>query len=98
MMPFYSARDYVGADCPEQGNSSADSCLSFGPYRLFPRQRLLLNGGKRVQLGDKALDILIVLAERMGHVVSKRDLITLVWPGIAVEEGALRVHVASLRK
>jgi predicted ATPase len=33
-----------------------------------------------------------------GKVVSKRDLIARVWPGVTVDDGALRVQVAALRR
>ena len=38
------------------------------------------------------------LAVRAGEVISKKELIDHVWPGVAVEEGSLRVHVAAIRK
>jgi DNA-binding winged helix-turn-helix (wHTH) protein len=37
--------------------------ISFGPFRLLPEQRLLLEGDKPVRLGSRALDILIALTE-----------------------------------
>jgi predicted ATPase/DNA-binding winged helix-turn-helix (wHTH) protein len=49
-------------------------------------------------LGSRALDILIVLVEHAGEVVSKKDLISRVWPDVMVDESGLRVHVAGLRK
>ena len=60
--------------------------------------RLLLKAGKPVQVGARALEILILLAERRGDVVSKEELIAHAWPDVAVEEGGLRVHIAGLRK
>ena len=36
----------------------------FGPFRLFPAERRLLKGEAPVQIGSRALDILIVLVER----------------------------------
>jgi predicted ATPase/DNA-binding winged helix-turn-helix (wHTH) protein len=70
----------------------------FGPFRLMPAQRMLLADGKPLPLGSRALEILIALVERAGEIVSKEELITRVWPNTHVEEGSLRVHVASLRK
>jgi predicted ATPase len=76
----------------------AEGAISFGPFRLFPRQQLLLEDGKPVRLGSRALDILITLVENSGKVVSKQELIARTWPNIFVDEGNLRVHVAALRK
>jgi predicted ATPase/DNA-binding winged helix-turn-helix (wHTH) protein len=72
--------------------------ISFGPFRLVPTERLLTRGGTPLELGAKALDILIALVSRPGEVVSKNDLMSYAWPGITVEEGSLRFHIAGLRK
>jgi predicted ATPase/DNA-binding winged helix-turn-helix (wHTH) protein len=44
------------------------------------------------------LDILIALVERPGQLISKHELMALVWPDTVVEEGNLKVHVAGLRR
>ena len=67
-----------------------EHAISFGPFRLLPRQRLLLEGDKQVRLGSRALDILSALVERPGELVGKDDLIARVWPGTFVEEGNLK--------
>lgn len=40
----------------------------------------------------------MTLLSRPNEVVSKSDLLVRVWPGVSVEEGSLRFHVANLRK
>ena len=72
--------------------------ITFGPFLLSPAQRLLLRVDKPVNLGSRAWEILLMLVERAGDVVRKRELMERVWPDIAVEEGTLRVHVSDLRK
>lgn len=72
--------------------------VSFGEFRLVPAARLLTRNGAAVKLGDRALDILITLAERRGQIISSRTLLELVWPGLVVEASNLRVHIAALRK
>jgi DNA-binding winged helix-turn-helix (wHTH) protein len=49
-------------------------------------------------LGDRALDILIYLAQRPGKVIAKQELFDHVWPDVTVEKGSLWVHVAATRK
>lgn len=71
---------------------------AFGPFRLLPVERLLETADGPVRVGSRALDILITLIERAGEVVNKKELISYVWSGLNVDEAALRVHVASLRK
>jgi predicted ATPase/DNA-binding winged helix-turn-helix (wHTH) protein len=73
-------------------------CTEFGPFRLFPAERLLLKGDIPVPIGARELDILIALVERAGEVVSKRELFARVWPGVIVEESSLRVQIAGLRR
>lgn len=75
-----------------------EKTLHFGPYRVHPRQRLVLEGGQPLRLGRRAVEILLVLLEHAGQVVSKQQLIARVWPKSVVEDTNLRVHVAALRK
>src|SRR5215472_12871432 len=76
----------------------ADETYVFGCFQLIPAQRLLLDSGRPLRLGSRALEILITLVESAGETVSKDQLIDRVWPDTVVDEGALRVHVAAVRK
>ncbi|MGE0424018.1 MAG: winged helix-turn-helix domain-containing protein [Reyranellaceae bacterium] len=55
-------------------------------------------GEKPVRIGGRALDILILLVQRAGEVVSKAELEAFVWPSTFVHESNLKVHVAALRR
>lgn len=77
---------------------AAPADLSFGPFRLLPKQLLLLEGDKPVCLGSRALEILIALLERRGELVSKQDLMARVWPNVFVEPANLTVHISALRR
>ena len=72
--------------------------LSFGPFRLFPAQQVLMEGDRQLRLGSRALEILIALVERRGELVTKNELVAQVWPQIFVDDTTLRVHIAALRK
>jgi predicted ATPase len=72
--------------------------LAFGHFRLHPRERRLEREGRPVRIGDRALDILVALTGRAGEVVTKEELNGRLWPDVTVEESALRVHIAGLRK
>ena len=72
--------------------------LKFGPFELSIGERVLRRDGQALPLGDRALDILIYLADRPGEVIAKQELIDRVWSDVTVEEGSLRVHVAAIRK
>lgn len=71
---------------------------AFGPFRLHASSRLLQRGEVPVPVGGRAMDILIALVERVGEVVSRRELMRRAWPDLIVEEANLRVHIGSLRK
>ncbi|VVN82740.1 ATP-binding protein [Pseudomonas fluorescens] len=72
--------------------------IHFGPYRIFPGQRLVMEADQPLRLGRRAMDILLILLEHAGNVVSKQELIAGVWPKSVVEDINLRVHMAALRK
>ena len=71
--------------------------LDFGPFRLDRVDRLLWRGGQVVPLTPKAIDLLVVLAESDGRVLSKRELVDMVWPDTFVEEANLSHQMHRLR-
>ena len=87
-----------GAAPPEAARPPAARAISFGPYLLRANLRLLERDGVAVRLGDRAFDILYVLTEHAGEIVSNRELRTRVWGKVAVGEGSLRFHINALRK
>jgi adenylate cyclase len=72
--------------------------VSFGPFSLDPRRRLLLKDGAPIVVGARTLDTLIALVARPNEAISKRELMAVIWPDVTVEEGSLRVQIAALRK
>src|SRR5450631_2893765 len=82
---------------PIEASDARGEVLRFGSFALYRNERLLLDGTEPVQIGSRALEILIALVNRAGHVVSKEELISQVWPQTFVEETNLRVHIAALR-
>jgi len=51
-----------------------------------------------VPIGARALEILGVLVERPGELVSRDEITNRVWPGIIVENSNLPVQIAALRR
>jgi predicted ATPase/DNA-binding winged helix-turn-helix (wHTH) protein len=78
--------------------TSTDRIASFGPFRLFPEQMLLMEKENPVRLGSRALELLIALTERAGELVSKNELMNRVWPDTTVDENSLKFHICSLRR
>ena len=82
----------------EAGPSEADTTLEFGRFRILTRRRQLLVDGVPVELGTRAFDILMVLIDADGALVTKDELLGLVWPGIFVDASNLKVQISALRK
>lgn len=72
--------------------------ISFGRFRLDLQRRELSRDGCPIRLRRRSLDILCALASAKGELVSKDELMERLWPGRAVEEGNLHVHVSALRR
>src|SRR5882672_10338593 len=84
--------------------SSTESSL-FEGFRLDRRAGVLFRQDERgvfapMAIGSRALDILGVLVERPGDLVSRAEIMEAVWPGTAVEDSNLNlnVQVAALRR
>src|SRR5262249_3909984 len=84
--------------CDEGLSAVADLGFVFGPFRLLPAQRMLLQDGKPLPLGSRAFDLLALLVKRAGEVIANDELMAQVWPNLHVDEGSLRVHIAALRR
>jgi predicted ATPase/DNA-binding winged helix-turn-helix (wHTH) protein len=72
--------------------------FAFGPFTLVAERRMLLRGDAPVRIGGRAVDILLLLVEHAGELVSKRELLAHVWPNTVVDEGNLKVNIAALRR
>ena len=70
----------------------------FARFELSPATRQLLVDRQPVPLGARAFDVLLALIERRDRVVTKNELLDLVWPGLVVEENNLQVQISTLRK
>lgn len=69
----------------------------FGPFRVDPRERQLLRDGEVVPVRPKVFDILLVLVQNSGHILSKDEVMKLVWSNTAVEEGNIARNISTLR-
>ncbi len=75
-----------------------DGAITFGPFRLHPSQRRLEKDGARVEIGARALDLLLALVAHAPDVVGKETLLREAWPNVTVDEGSLRFHMSGLRR
>src|SRR4029078_8771475 len=72
--------------------------FEFGSFRLDSRERLLWRDNEGVPITPKAFDMLLVLLEASGHVLTKEELMKRVWPDTVVEEANLSHNIYKLRE
>jgi DNA-binding winged helix-turn-helix (wHTH) protein len=72
--------------------------IEFGRFQLLPHRRELRADGVAVELGSRAFDVLMVLTEARGALVTKDEILSRVWPDTVVEENNLVVQISALRK
>ncbi len=72
--------------------------IRVGDFDLYPSERLLSASGKPTELGARAFDLLLVLVENHGRLVTKATLLERVWPRLFVDENNLPAQIASLRR
>jgi len=70
----------------------------FDRFELQVDERRLLEGGAVLRLRPLAFDVLSVLVDRAGSLVTKEELRRRVWGTIVVEENTVQAHVSALRK
>lgn len=80
------------------GSRAAAESIRFGAFRIVPNARRLERGDEIISLGSRAFDLLCLLIERAGEVVSKVELMSGAWPGLTVDESSLRFQIVQLRR
>ena len=72
--------------------------LRLRAFELDPAKRRLFAAGEPVAISDRQLDVLLLLVERAGQIVSKDDLIEAGWKDVAVGDNSLEQAISSLRR
>ncbi|MBB3237238.1 winged helix-turn-helix domain-containing protein [Phyllobacterium endophyticum] len=75
-----------------------DEGTDFGRYRIFPRLRILMRNGIKIEIGPRAIDILWLLVRAKGELVTKDYLLEIVWSGVVVEENNLQAQMSAIRR
>src|SRR6266849_4618285 len=78
--------------------SLTSNLYTFGEFRLNPQKRVLRRGEEPIALTPKAFEVLVLLIQHSGEIVSKDELMKAVWPNSFVEESNLTQTVFMLRK
>src|SRR6266481_195192 len=69
-----------------------------GEWEVDLARRELRARGVAVPIGARAFEIIEVLVQSAGELVTKNDLMTRVWPGAIVEDNTLQFHISAIRK
>jgi len=91
-------RDHSSIARDRSSQAAAEATLEFGHFRVLLRQRKLVTDGVPIELGTRAFDLLLVLLEADGSLVTKDELLSRAWPGIFVAEENLKVQISALRR
>jgi DNA-binding winged helix-turn-helix (wHTH) protein len=84
---------------PRQSDSGeAPSDLTLGEWRVQPSLNRLTRGASTVRIEPKLMDVLVLLARRVGEVVSKDEIADAVWPQLFISESVITRAIAGLRK
>jgi TolB-like protein/DNA-binding winged helix-turn-helix (wHTH) protein len=80
-----------------------DDIFLFNGFRLDRRGGGLFHCGDNgapvpVPIGQRALDVLGVLVERAGELVTRDEIIAAAWPNTVVEDNNLNMQIAALRR
>jgi len=70
----------------------------FGAYCLDEQGPVLFREHERVALPPKVIELLLVLVQSAGRVLTREQLLRQLWPGVVVEDGSLTSHISQLRK
>jgi len=93
-----TSQDLSDAGASDRANIDSEAPLRFGRFAILRQARRLFMDGQVCEIGGRAFDLLMVLIDRRGKVVSKREIIDLVWPDTYVDDVNLRVQIVTLRK
>ena len=72
--------------------------MRIGEWSVDPATNELSRAEGTVRIEPKAMEVLVLLADRAGRVVSREELFAIVWPGVVVGDEALTQSIIKLRK
>src|SRR5271157_4380201 len=70
----------------------------FGPFQLSETEAVLRRDGAAQPLTPKAFDLLLALVKNSGRILTKEELLDVVWAGTLVDQSNLPTQIANLRK
>src|SRR5271154_5973439 len=83
---------------PSDRSASRHETYACGEWEIDLARRELRRDTSIVPIGPRALEIVEVLLQSQGDLVTKDRLLSCVWPGVFVDENTLHVHMSAVRK
>ena len=77
---------------------SGTVCYRFGPFVLEPDLRRLLRDSDEIALPPKAFDVLVLLVRARHRVLTKHELLDVVWRGTNVLDNTLTQRIREIRE
>ena len=93
-----SSSEQSGIEQHEGNRDEGQAIIRFRRFQVLPGARQLLADGEPIELGSRAFDLLVVLLETRGSLITKDEIMRRVWPSTVVDECNLRVQMSALRK
>src|SRR6267143_2775863 len=84
-----------GRDVPAQGRQLV---YELDEWEVDLARRELRARGVPVPIGGRAFEIIEILVQSAGELVTKNDLSARIWPGVIVEDNTLQFHISAIRK
>jgi Tol biopolymer transport system component/DNA-binding winged helix-turn-helix (wHTH) protein len=79
-------------------SSEVNKLYEFDKFRLDGETRSLWREDELISLSPKALELLFLLVERQGRIVSKQEIFDKIWAETFVEDGVLTQNIYTLRQ
>lgn len=79
-------------------SSEINNLYEFGSFRLDTETNTLWRENELISLSPKAFELLRVIVEGQGEIISKQEIFDKVWAGTFVEEGVLTQNIYTLRQ
>src|ERR1700735_234496 len=98
---FRGSTDRFNQPTGERGGverGSFETAIRFGQFCVRPRSRQMFADGQQIEIGSRAFDLLVVLLNARGTLVTKQEIMQRLWPSTVVEECNLRQQMAFLRR
>jgi len=85
----------VQALCKRDTGSDVHRC---GEVEIDPRTQLVYRNGEEIRLSGRAWDLLCLLLENRGAIVSKEQIMEQVWSDAVVTDNVIRYYIKELRR